>query len=345
MESSKCSEFVWYDIKMFGVEGKGWPAVKSFYDRLPARAEGLLPDVVWDLSRSATGMSTSFETKATEIRVRWRLRHEILASAYMSAIACSGLDLYSQDSGGCWRWAGVTRNGILYPVAEDCLLEGIPEAARKYRLYLPLINPVDSVEIGLPRRAAVVPLPPRREKPVVFYGTSILNGCAASRPGMVHSSILQRRLNIPVINLGFSGNARMELPLAGLLAELDAAVYVLDALPNMEAALINERAEPFIRRLRELKPAVPLVLVEDRTYGNAWIKPSLRESNDSRRAVFRKVYDRLVCSGMTGLSYVEGEQLLGDDDEGTVDSSHPNDLGFQRMADALTPILRILTAK
>jgi lysophospholipase L1-like esterase len=29
----------------------------------------------------------------------------------------------------------------------------------------------------------------------------------------------------------------------------------------------------------------------------------------------------------------------GDDSDGTVDSSHPNDLGYYRMADALYPVL------
>jgi len=39
---------------------------------------------------------------------------------------------------------------------------------------------------------------------------------------------------------------------------------------------------------------------------------------------------------------VPGEYLLGDDGEATVDSSHPTDLGFARMADALEPVLRPL---
>jgi len=51
-------------------------------------------------------------------------------------------------------------------------------------------------------------------------------------------------------------------------------------------------------------------------------------------------YDKLTAEGVEGLHYVEGEHLLGDDDEATTDSSHPSDLGMMRMADALEPVLR-----
>ena len=43
---------------------------------------------------------------------------------------------------------------------------------------------------------------------------------------------------------------------------------------------------------------------------------------------------------MKGLYYLEGAGLLGADGEDTVDSSHPTDLGFLRMADAFEPVLR-----
>ena len=35
-----------------------------------------------------------------------------------------------------------------------------------------------------------------------------------------------------VVNLGFSGNGRLELPLCELLCELEAACFVIDCLPS-----------------------------------------------------------------------------------------------------------------
>ena len=161
---------------------------------------------------------------------------------------------------------------------------------------------------------------------------------------MAHTAILGRRLDRPVINLGFSGNGKLEPELAGLLAELDPAAYVLDCLPNMTAEEVEARVEPFVRALRAAHPGTPIVLAEDRTYANARLVASRRERNVSARAALRRSHDRLVGGGIGGLSYLPGDPQLGDDGEATVDGSHPTDLGFVRMADAFEPALRPLLA-
>ena len=177
-------------------------------------------------------------------------------------------------------------------------------------------------------------------KPIVFYGTSITQGGCASRPGMVHTAILQRRLNAPVVNMGFSGNGRMEMEVVELLAEIDAAVYVIDCLPNIDAAQVAERTEPLVRKLREVRPKTPILLVEDRSYSDSFLITSKRERNESSRHALHVAFELLRGDGVQDLFYLEGEQLLGDDNEGTVDSSHPTDLGFVRQADAFEKALR-----
>src|SRR5688500_16759762 len=83
----------------------------------------------------------------------------------------------------------------------------------------------------------------------VFYGTSILQGGCASRPGMAYPSIVSRALEWPTVNLGFSGNGKTEPEMAQLLTELDAAAFVLDSLPNLDLAQVKERVEPFVQTL------------------------------------------------------------------------------------------------
>ena len=115
---------------------------------------------------------------------------------------------------------------------------------------------------GVPKGSSIAkasPYPAGQDKPVIFYGTSITQGGCASRPGMVHTAILGRILERPVLNLGFSGNGKMEPEMANLLAELDPAVYVLDCVPNMVAAEITERVEPFVRALRSRHPETPIL--------------------------------------------------------------------------------------
>jgi hypothetical protein len=207
-------------------------------------------------------------------------------------------------------------------------------------LYLPLYNGIESLEIGVPEGALFEPIPPRSEKPLVFYGTSITHGACASRPGMPHPAILGRLLDCPVINLGFSGNGRMEPEVGAFLAELDPAVYVVDCLPNMTAETVAERAEALVLQLRKAHSTTPIVMVEDRTYANAAFVPAKQARTAGSRAELRKVHQRLLDSGIGDLYYLEGKGLLGSDGEDTVDSSHPTDLGFKRMSEVFEPVLR-----
>jgi lysophospholipase L1-like esterase len=161
---------------------------------------------------------------------------------------------------------------------------------------------------------------------------------------MCHPAILGRRLDRPVINLGFSGIGRMDdKERAKLLAELDPCIYVIDCLQNMGTAEVAKSTEPFVRTLRKAHKDTPIVLVEDHIFlRNITFLPIYEKSKAERRAVLRRSYENLVAAGVRNLLYVPGNNLLGNDGEGTVDGAHPSDLGFQRMANMLEPILRAL---
>jgi GDSL-like Lipase/Acylhydrolase family/N-terminus of Esterase_SGNH_hydro-type len=331
---------LWYDLKLVGLEGQGWSETESPFDRLPARAREAVRPEVWSLSRHSAGLCARFVTDASAIHAQWTLTSARLEMAHMPATGVSGLDLYVRDERGRWRWLAVGR-----PAAETNsvqLVGNLPPGRREYLLYLPLYNGVRSIEIGLPQSARLARAPARpegRRQPVVFYGTSITQGGCASRPGMVHTALLGRWLDRPVINLGFSGNGRMEAEVAELLGELDAAVFVIDCLPNLTAPQVAERTEPLVRILRRARPHTPILLVEDRSYTDAFLIESKRERNETSRAALRAVFERLQAAGVADLYYLPGEELLGDDGEATVDSSHPTDLGFLRQAEAFRAVL------
>ena len=215
--------------------------------------------------------------------------------------------------------------------------EGTP---RRFTLYLPLYNGLERLEIGAPTGTHFTPESPRREKPLVFYGTSIMHGACASRPGMSITGILGRRLKRPIINLGFSGNGRMEQEVGQFLAELDAAVYIVDCLPNMQGEEVRLRAVPLVEQLRRARPETPILLVEDRTYGYAHLRKSSRQRQRASRLALREAFGRLTGAGLSRIYYLGGAGLLGTDGEATTDGSHPNDLGMVRYADAYEPVLR-----
>jgi lysophospholipase L1-like esterase len=338
-------DWLWYDAEKLTVEGRGWSDTEQFFDRLPGRAKETVRDAVWKLSRHAAGLTVRFRTDADTVAARWTLTSPELAMPHMPATGVSGLDLYVRDRGE-WRWLG---NGRPTGRSTQAVLAtGIPAAddgaARDYLLCLPLYNGVEQLEIGIAPTASVAPAeaaPVRSAtRPIVFYGTSITQGGCASRPGMAYPAILRRRLDRPVINLGFSGNGRLDPELGVLLAEVDAAAYVIDCAANMTTALIVERTEPFVTALRAARPDTPIVLVGNVVYPAAAVLPRTRDQVAAKNEALEQAFDRLTARGAGRLVFVPGTGLLGNDGDDTVDGTHPTDLGFRRMADALEPVLR-----
>jgi lysophospholipase L1-like esterase len=331
----------WHDLRNFTIEGKAWNETANFYDRLPAKAEKIVRPEVWRLAQNSAGISARFITDADSVSVRWKLRSNNLALSNMTATAVSGVDLYVKEKDR-WLWAASGRPTSA-PVNKQKIIANISPRKREFMLYLPLYNGIESIEIGLPERATVSAAPAfsKNVKPIVFYGTSIVQGASATRAGMAYPSILSRNLNRPAINLGFSGNGRMEAELAELLTEIDAAVYVIDCLPNLSTrAEVEERAPKVIEILRRARPAVPIILIENIIYPDVFIEERKNKIVAEKNAALRGVYRKLVSSGVKNLHYVRADNLIGNDGEATVDGIHPTDLGFARMADALAPTIR-----
>jgi hypothetical protein len=330
----------WYDVTKWGVEGRAWQKMERlrWFDRLPASAEGKVTTAVWTLSRDSAGMMVRFKTDASAIWAHYNLRADRFIISNMTAIGASGLDLYARDEHGTWRWAGVAKPEKKEVRTE--IVSGLEKGMHEFALYLPLYNGVESLEIGVNAGAHFEGLTPRPAKPIVFYGTSITHGASASRPGMVHTAILGRHLDRPVVNLGFSGNGKMDAAVGEFLAKIDAAVYVIDCQPNMNPAEVLQKCPPLVHQLRAVHADTPIILVEDRRYANSWIRPDKQKFHDQNHAALRKCFEDLQKEGIAQLYYIPGDNLIGDDNEGATDGSHPNDLGFVRQAAVFEPVLR-----
>lgn len=334
----------WIDARALPMEGCGWPAEAARYHRLPPRAQAVVRDPVWSLASHTAGMAIRFMTDAEVIHVRWRLRHKELSMAHMPASGMSGVDLYGYHD-GAWRWAGC---GIPQAIETSAPMGGaLLPGRREYLLYLPLYNGIESLAIGIRPDATIGPATWRSDggsahKPFVIYGTSIVQGGCTSRAGMGYPETLARLMDRPSINLGFSGNGPMDLEMADFLGEIEVAAYVIDCLPNMTPDSVGERTIPFLSRLRAARPHTPILIVENIAYQRAFLQPAGTAGHEAKNAVLRNRLDTLRRQGMSGFQLVEAEPLLGTDGLGTVDGTHPNDLGFHRMAHALAPILQSL---
>jgi len=320
----------WLDGSLVPLEGRAFDDVDGFYDRLPRNLSTHINSGVHYGKSSTAGLQFRFSTDSTNLHFRWKVSGR-LQMYHMPATGGSGIDVYRRQPDGTWRY---TRDRC--HLAEDlctCDVKGRPGDA--YIVNLPLYNGLEFFKVGIDEKATVCPLGPRKsgiDKPVVFYGTSITQGGCCSRPGMSFVNIVGRDLDVPVVNLGFSGSGKMEIEMSEVLSRIDASCYVLDCLWNMNFRMVASRYEPFIRDLRARRPDVPIVMAERCDVAC--------EGPTDRDRFVRELYEKLVAEGWKNLVYLPKTEMYSGDGEGTVDGCHANDLGMKSMSLAFGKAVR-----
>ncbi|HUH46185.1 MAG TPA: SGNH/GDSL hydrolase family protein, partial [Arenibacter sp.] len=322
------------------VAGQAWhDQLAGMYSRLPQRAENLVRTDVWNLSRNSAGLSLRFWSDASAITVRYTVKGNI-SMPHMPATGVSGVDLYAKTSDGEWSWYRgnyAFKDTIQYKFNNIDPKDSYHDRGREYQLYLPLYNEVEWLEIGIPDSAYLRPMPIRKEKPVVVYGTSIAQGACASRPGMAWTSILERKLDRPLINLGFSGNGKLEKEVIDLITEIDAKVYVLDCLPNLWAdkdRTLEEVAKLIkdgIYQIRKERPHNPILLVDHAGYSDGPVDTIRYKSYIDLNRIMQEVFLELQSEGVLNLYLLTNEEL-NLSMESFVDGTHPTDLGMMEYA-------------
>ena len=335
VESAVVSNGVkWIDGKALPIEGRAFDDVEHYYDRLPSGVTTNVNQGVRGMKHHTSGMQFRFATDSKKLVFRWTPYYgSSLAMDHMPSTGVSGIDVYCFDKSKS-RWLYVKTGRINNASGGELEVPWNP--GTPCLVNLPLYNGVRSFTLGVDENATVKPLGPRRsgvDKPVVFYGTSITHGGCASRPGLAFVNRVGRDLDVPVVNLGFSGSGVMEFEMSEHLARIDASCYVLDCLWNMgldekdrPGRAVRTNYEPFIRNLRAKRPGVPIVMAEqcDVFCG----KPNGKDG------FVRELYGKLVAEGWKGLVYLPKDKMFTGDREGTVDGCHPNDLGMESMSKA-----------
>lgn len=338
--SASAQNVVYTDASVFPLYGKVSEQTNERYERLPSYLEGVSRDPVWYLGRHSAGLFIRFRSNSTSIHVRWESTFNNTMT-HMTDTGTKGLDLYAIVDG---EWRHVCSAQPQGKKSERCIIANMDPFEREYMLYLSLYDGVKSLEIGVDE-GSVLDLPavdrPSREKPVVMYGTSILQGGCANRPGMAHTNIISRRLDREVMNLGFSGNALLDMEIAELMASVEEpGLYVLDYVPNASAEAIDEVGEQFFRKIRDAHPDVPVIFIEDVIFPHTIFDNKILEEVTKKNEAQERLYKKLKKSGEKRIYYISAEGMIGDDGEATVDAIHFTDLGAMRYVDHVLPVIK-----
>jgi len=241
-----------------------------------------------------------------------------------------GFDLYAKDENGL-KYIKTFMPTVDITEGYESLLELGESKMREILIHFPTYSEVSELHIGLEDGAVLeAPEAYKYEKPFVCYGSSITQGGCASRSGNAYASLLSRWYDIDHINLGFSGSARAEDPIADYVAGLDMSFFLYDYDHNAtsDEQYLNTHEKMF-KKVRAAHPDIPILIMTRPRYN-----PD--EVALSRKKIAYRTYENAIAAGDKRVWFMDGKQLMAlCGDEGTVDNCHPTDLGFFSMAKAI----------
>ncbi|WP_417359308.1 SGNH/GDSL hydrolase family protein [Galbibacter sp.] len=340
----KDEDLNWKSISEFKVFGSLNTFDNGAVRRFPDSLHKDLRERLWNLSGNTAGFYIKFKTDSPFIKVSYTPSGE-LSFPHMPATGVSGVDLYLKtDQGFDWVRGGYSfGKTVNYTFSHIKLADGKHE----FWLYLPLYQSIADFKVGTPKAYSLVPIRESGDQnPIIVYGTSIAQGACASRAGMAWTNILGRKLPYPVVNLGFSGNGRLETEVIDYMANFKASAFVLDCMPNFtsgqglspEAAIARLTAS--ITTLKKSHPNTPILIVEHAGYSDGEVQINRYHTYNQLNKATKEVYNQLK-STYDGL-YLLTKEEIGLTSDSFVDGTHPNDHGMLQYAQAYEKALNEL---
>ena len=286
-------------------------------------------DEVWDLSENSSGVSLSFKTNSTKMLVKWGLKLDFKMN-HMAETGIKGVDLYVKFENG---WQYLSSGLPLGTKNEQTLFENFPNITREYRLHLPLYDTVTDLQLGV-NKTSEFEIIKSEKLPIVFYGTSITQGGCASRPGLAHTNIISRILDLECINLGFSGNGHMEVSVGSILSKINAKLIVIECMANVDLETVKKDTIPLIESIRKgrVGNAPSIIFLEEAIVNDNFPDKKIVGSIHNKNKELKNQIVEATKLGHENLYIIYQNGLIDRDTESTVDGVHYNDLGFERHA-------------
>lgn len=230
------------------------------------------------------------------------------------------------------------------------------------RIELPERDIDTTVEIHLPERCEprlfdvralggeVRPL--RLSTRWVAYGDSITQGWTTTDPGAAWTAVAARATRLDLLNLGFAGAARGELPVAAHLAATPADVISLAwgtncwAQIEMDVGFIRELMRLFLSIVRNGHPETPILVLspvirpaaEHARNGSGATLYDLRQGIEDAVRTFRDEHADPQLHLLPGADLITPAQL-------DPDGIHPNDAGHAAIGAAAAAALTRIVAR
>jgi len=335
--SIKEADIKFYDpkyepFKIYGLyDYKNQPVYKRLPDEIGLNVNKGIKSLYLETAGGRLRFST--DSQYIAIKVKMSLVHHM---CHMPLTGSSGFDLYLDTNAGS-HYYGTFRPPVDMKDGYESELKFTDRCMRNITINFPSYNRVDEIFIGLQQDAKIDEgAKYLNENPVIYYGSSITQGACSSRPGLTYQNVIARKLNLDYINMGFSGSCLGEENMTDYLASLDMSIFVCDYdhnAPNAEH-LKNTHCKLY-NKIRAAYPNIPYIMVSRPNFDRGEYESIIR------RDVIIDTYRYARQLGDENVYFIDGQNIFRgpDEDSCTVDTNHPNDLGFLKMAESIGQVL------
>lgn len=340
--SQQLKNIRWMKVETQFLSGRYLPSqetgTENFY-RLPKSLQTKLRPEVWKLSQNSAGIYYTFKSNSKLIVVRYTLLDDHSYS-HMSDTGIKGIDLFRKSKEGNYEW--VRGDFKFKDTIQYQFKVSSPKSNLEYYLFLPNYASVKNMFIGIENDKYLKPFKTETGKKIVVYGTSITQGACASRPGNSWTSLLSRMTGNEILNYGFSGNGRLELPILQYISKIGADIYILDCLANFKPELedhLYEKLKKAVKILHANNKGALIILTDHAGYPDGLVNEDRQLKFTRLNQINHKVFIELRKEGYNNLKLLDYSDLnLSAND--FVDGTHPTDGGMYKYAQAYYKILK-----
>lgn len=297
------------------------------YWRLPDDESARVSEAVRARSKSACGGRARFLTDARTLTISMRA-HTLGVDPCIPVCGSAGADVM-RGAGENAAFVGIVSPGRYdkHSFEATFTLDG---SLQPIVVNLPRNDHLADARISVDDGARVLkPLKYNTPGKICFYGSSITEGGCATRAGNAYAAAAARWLDSDYVNYGFSGAARGEDEMADIICARDFSALVYDYDHNApDAEHLKRTHARFFGRVRAAHPKMPVLMLSRPAFD------AHAADNGARRDIILSTYLSARAAGDDNVYFLDGEQFFGGmgREMCTVDGTHPNDLGFYRMA-------------
>ena len=340
--SAMAKDLKWVDGTSLNICGHTIRNAENPYSRIETKPYGFENKSIIRYSKYSSGLYVMFKTNSTRISAEWSLA-SVKVRDNMTPIVQHGIDLYVKQNGK-WRFCAVGRVSTDPKITnyKKSLLKNMDGGDKEFMLYLPLWSEITELKIGIDSDAEISAIPSPYKHRVVSYGTSTLHAASPSRPGMAPLARLSRELGVDFVNFSYSGQGKMEPESAEVLADCETDALICYCFGNTTPEQVAERVEAFAERIAKAHPDKPIIFMPPYLNGEYHLDMVKRATSIRKREIIKEKM-AAITKRFRNVYFIDIKDACGDDCEATIDNSHPNDLGFDRILKSYGPkIAKIL---